>query len=60
MPTPSVSTFTETAALYAVLCEDDTEARRIVLDMFPAERAKFAEQLDTLRAMLTDRFGNDL
>jgi len=57
---PSVKSFQETAALYAVLCEDDTEARRIVGEMFPNERAEFASQLDRLRAMLTDRFGNDI
>jgi hypothetical protein len=42
MPTP-ISTFAETAALYAVLCEDDTEAQSIVHAMLPQERATFAE-----------------
>ncbi|MFJ9129571.1 hypothetical protein ACIRJS_36300 [Streptomyces sp. NPDC102340] len=60
MSAPSISTFAETAALYAVLCEDQAEAQRIVRDMFPGERATFAEQLDTLRSLLTDRFGNAL
>lgn len=58
--TPSVTTFAETSALYAALEGDDTEARRIVSDMLPNERAEFAAQLDRLRAMLTDRFGNGI
>lgn len=58
--TPHVTAFAETSALYAVLEGDDAEARRIVSDMFPNERAEFAQQLDRLRAMLTDRFGNDI
>lgn len=57
---PSVTAFAETSALYAVLEGNDAEARRIVGDMFPNERAEFAGQLDRLRAMLTDRFGNDI
>lgn len=57
---PSVTAFAETSALYAVLEGDDTEARRIVSDMLPNERAEFAAQLDRLRAMLADRFGNDI
>ena len=28
-------------------------------DMLPNERAEFAQQLDTLRRLLTDPFGND-
>ncbi|MFG2276760.1 hypothetical protein ACGFNY_44255 [Streptomyces chartreusis] len=56
---PAVTTFAETAALYAVLNEDMEEAERIVSDMLPNERAEFAQQLDTLRRLLTDRFGND-
>jgi hypothetical protein len=58
--TPPVNAFAETSALYAVLEGDDVEARRIVSDMLPNERAEFAAQLDRLRAMLTDRFGNDI
>lgn len=58
--TVSITGFAETAALYAVLQGNETEARRIVADMLPGERAVFAGQLDTLRGMLTDRFGNDL
>ena len=62
MPTssqkPAVTAFAETAALWAVMNENDAEARRIVADMFPNERAEFAEQLDRLRSMLTDQFGN--
>lgn len=57
---PSVTQFSETAALYAVLEGDDVEARRIVSDMLPNERTEFAEQLDRLRSMLTDRFGNPI
>ena len=57
---PTVTSFAETAALWAVLEGDDAEARRIVADMFPNERAEFAGQLDRLRSMLTDRFGNDI
>jgi hypothetical protein len=60
MKGPAVTTFAETAALYAVMNDDDQEARRIVQDMYPNERAEFAAQLDRLRAMLTDRVGNDL
>jgi signal transduction histidine kinase len=55
-----VTAFAETAALWAVMNENDTEARRIVADLYPNERAELAEQLDRLRAMLTDRFGNDI
>ena len=64
MPTssqkPAVTAFAETAALWAVMNENDVEARRIVADLYPNERAEFAAQLDRLRAMLTDRFGNDI
>ncbi|MEV4975492.1 hypothetical protein [Streptomyces scopuliridis] len=56
---PPVNAFAETAALYAVLNEDLSEARRIVGDMHPGERATLARQLDQLRSLLTDRFGND-
>lgn len=60
MTVPLVNTFAETAALYAVLCDDHEEARRIVGVMFPSERAALAVQLEALHAMLTDRFGNGL
>jgi hypothetical protein len=60
VPTPPVTAFAETAALYAVLNEDYPDARRIVTDMTAAERAEFAGQLDRLRSMLTDEFGNDI
>lgn len=56
---PAVTAFSETAALYAILNEDTEEAERIVSEMLPNERAEFAGQLDQLRRMLTDRFGND-
>lgn len=56
---PAVTAFAETAALWAVMNGDDAEARRIVRGLYPNERAELAEQLDRLRAMLTDRFGND-
>lgn len=58
--TPPISTFAETAALYAVLNQDTDEAERIVMAMLPNERAHFARQLDELRSLLTDRFGNEL
>ncbi len=57
---PAVTAFAETAALWAVMSENDAEARRIVADLYPNERAELAEQLDRLWAMLTDRFGNDI
>lgn len=59
MTVPSVTTFAETAALYAILNNDTDEAMRIVSEMLPNERAEFASQLDRLRTLLTDRFGND-
>lgn len=55
-----MTAFAETGALWAVLNGDDAKARKIVADMFPNERAEFAAQLDRLRSMLTDRFGNDI
>ncbi|WP_328336835.1 hypothetical protein [Streptomyces violaceus] len=57
---PVVTAFAETGALWAVMNKNDVEARRIIADLFPNERAEFAAQLDRLRAMLTDRFGNDV
>jgi hypothetical protein len=57
---PAVTAFAETAALWAVMNDNDAEARRIVRELYPNERAEFAAQLDRLRAMLTDRFGNDI
>lgn len=58
--TPAVTAFAETGALWAVMNGDDAKARSIVADLYPNERAELAEQLDRLRAMLTDRFGNDI
>jgi hypothetical protein len=58
MSTP-ISAFVETAALYAVMNEDADEAKRLVLTMLPGERSGFAHQLDELRTLLTDRFGNE-
>lgn len=58
--TPAVTAFAEIAALWAVMNENDAEARRIVADLYPNERAELAEQLDRLRSMLTDRFGNTI
>lgn len=55
MPPPPVTAFAETAALYAVLTEDMAEARRIVGDMLPSERATFQQQLDKLVNMLGAR-----
>ncbi|MFD8899888.1 hypothetical protein [Streptomyces ardesiacus] len=60
MNQPAVNSFAETGALWAVMNEDDAKARQIVQDMYPNERAEFAAQLDRLRALLTDRFGNDI
>jgi hypothetical protein len=54
MATPPVTTFAETAALWHVLNQDYTEARRIAVDMLPNERREFADQLDRLRNMLGD------
>jgi hypothetical protein len=48
----SVTTYAETAALFAILHGETAEARRIVDDMFPAERQSFADQLTQLRNML--------
>ncbi|MEU4898227.1 hypothetical protein AB0B12_37965 [Streptomyces sp. NPDC044780] len=55
MAIPSVTTFVETAALYAVLTDDMETARRIVTEMHPGERAAYAEQLDRLRELLGAR-----
>lgn len=55
MNTPPVTTSAETAALIAVLNEDLAEARRIVNDMLPSERATFADQLHQLTGMLGAR-----
>ncbi|MFD3484920.1 hypothetical protein [Streptomyces sp. NPDC058665] len=57
---PAVTAFAETAALYAILNDDQEEAERIVSEMPPNERAEFAGQLDQLQNLMTDRFGNDL
>jgi hypothetical protein len=45
---PTTSAFAETAALYAIMTDDISEARRIIRDMLPSERVAFAEQLDSL------------
>lgn len=55
-----MTAFAETGALWAVMNGDDARARSIVEDLYPNERAEFAEQLDRLRAMLADRFGKDI
>jgi hypothetical protein len=57
MAAPKVTAFTETAALWAVLNEDFSEARRIVDDMLPGERGEFAAQLNRLLGMLGDYCG---
>lgn len=54
-PSPRISAFVETAALYAVLNNDNTEAIRIVADMFPNERAAFHDQLSSLMTLLGER-----
>lgn len=48
----------EAAALHAVIEDNHEEAQRIVDGFLPGEKAEFAKQLDQLRNMLTDRFGN--
>lgn len=55
MTGPSVTTFAETAALYAVLTEDMDEANRLINDMLPGERAAFADQLYKLADLLGAR-----
>ncbi len=55
MAGPAVTTFAETAALYAVLTEDMDEAHRLVNDMLPGERAVFADQLYKLADLLGAR-----
>jgi signal transduction histidine kinase len=60
MAIPPVNAFAETAALYAVLNEDLDDARRIVSEMHPGERKTLANQLDVLRSLLTDSYGNDI
>ncbi|MBC9730970.1 hypothetical protein [Streptomyces sp. TRM68367] len=55
MNPPAVTAFAETAALYAVMNEDLPDARRIVGDMLPGERAQLAQQLDQLRELLGPR-----
>ncbi|MEV6383108.1 hypothetical protein AB0M31_27310 [Streptomyces sp. NPDC051773] len=55
MNPPTVTAFTETAALYAVMNEDLPGARSIVGDMLPGERAQLAQQLDQLRELLRPR-----
>lgn len=54
---PSVTAHTETAILWAVLNEDDTEARRIVADMLPGEAAEYATQLNRVLGMLRTAHG---
>jgi hypothetical protein len=49
---PTVNAFTETAALYAVLNDDDLDARRIVGQMHAGERATFSAQLSRLMAIV--------
>lgn len=51
--TPAVTTFAETAALYAVMEGDPQEARRIIDDMHPGEREIYAGQLNELLVMLS-------
>lgn len=52
--TPSVNTFDETAALYAVMQGDVEEARRICTAMSRTERTEFAQKMLTLRETLDD------
>lgn len=52
MADAKVTTFTETAALWAVMNDDVREAQRIVNDMLPNERDEFAGQLRRLLNML--------
>jgi len=52
MSTPPVTAFAETAALYYLITQDLDEARRVIADMLPGERAAYAEQLGRLRTMI--------
>jgi len=54
MTTPSVTTFGETAALYALMEGDREEAKRICGDMSRNERAEFALQLVNLTKIVQD------
>lgn len=45
---PSVTAFTETAALYAILTGDQAGARRIINDMHQGEQEIFVDQLNEL------------
>jgi hypothetical protein len=56
--TPSVTAFPETAALYAVMNDQTSEAIRIIGDMLPGERATFYEQIGRLQTLLGDRCDN--
>lgn len=48
MNPPPVTALAETAALYAVLNDDEGEARRIILNMTASERISFSALLDRL------------
>lgn len=50
----------ETFALTLVMCDDVPGAMNIVDDMTVREKTEFMGQLDTLRGLLTDQFGNVL
>lgn len=47
-----VSSFVETAALFAVVTENTDEARRLLGEMLPGELAAFADQVDTLSDLI--------
>ena len=49
---PAVTSFAETATLYALLNEDRPEAQRLVDQMLPREQATFVEILRDLLAMI--------
>jgi hypothetical protein len=53
--TPPVTAFAETAALYAVLNNETSEAIRIIGDMLPGERTTFYDRLGRLITLLGDR-----
>jgi hypothetical protein len=47
----NISNFAEIRALYAILCEDEDTAARIIGDMLPGERITFSTDLDRLCSM---------
>lgn len=50
--TPTVETFSETAALFALMEDRKDDAARIVGEMLPTERRAFADLLTRMRTLL--------